>query len=172
VVGRLPPWNATLTRLHLRYTKDSLGEDLVFRAAPPIVGGNGWSAGGDKHVAQQPRGQSMFQGRYIVRHRWQGEITGADPVFDRGGGRPDKVGAARDLAFTPREGTTLASLVAEDVPSLGLSAAAPPAARKYNVPITAYLKSYLLRTTAATALGLVAGIAMMTALFRRARRAK
>ena len=28
-----------LTRLHARYSRDSLGEDLVFRAAPPIQGG-------------------------------------------------------------------------------------------------------------------------------------
>src|SRR6185436_5525277 len=28
-----------LTRLHARYDKDSLGEDLMFRAAPPIEGG-------------------------------------------------------------------------------------------------------------------------------------
>jgi hypothetical protein len=30
-----------LTRLHARYHKDALGEDLVFRAAPPIMGGLG-----------------------------------------------------------------------------------------------------------------------------------
>src|SRR5262249_8871051 len=31
----------TLTRLHYRYTSNSLGEDLVFRAGPPIEGGRG-----------------------------------------------------------------------------------------------------------------------------------
>ena len=30
---------ATLTRIHLRYTKDSLTDDLVFKAAEPIAGG-------------------------------------------------------------------------------------------------------------------------------------
>jgi hypothetical protein len=32
------PWGFVLTRLHARYTKDNLGEDLVFKAAPPIYG--------------------------------------------------------------------------------------------------------------------------------------
>jgi hypothetical protein len=36
------PWRGggfVVTRLHLRYGKEGLGEDLVFRQAPPIVGG-------------------------------------------------------------------------------------------------------------------------------------
>lgn len=37
--GRWFPSGFVLTRLHARYTKEALGEDLVFRAAPPIHGG-------------------------------------------------------------------------------------------------------------------------------------
>ncbi|MEL6178662.1 MAG: DUF2330 domain-containing protein, partial [Myxococcota bacterium] len=33
------PWEYVLTRLHARYNSTNLGEDLVFKAAPPITGG-------------------------------------------------------------------------------------------------------------------------------------
>lgn len=130
----LSPWEATITRLHVRYTKDSLGEDLIFRAASPLQGGNGWANGPNKHGATViPNGQNMFQGRYIVRHRWTGDITCEDPVFDNWGGSPRNVEGAKDLAFVSRDGVSLASLVVEDVPSLGLKAGTiKPVVRNYN----------------------------------------
>ena len=39
------PSGYTVTRLHARYTKEALGEDLVFRAAPAILGGREMRAG-------------------------------------------------------------------------------------------------------------------------------
>jgi hypothetical protein len=171
VPGGLTASEATLTRLHLRYTKDSLGQDLVFRAAPPIMGGNGWTNGTDKHAAAPGHGQNMFQGRYIVRHPWTGDITCTDPQFGRWGDRPGGVAAARDLAFAPRGGTVLASLVVEDVPSLGLKGTAPRLDHVIKIPLTAYLRDFLLRGGVAVALGLAAGAGLLIALLRRARRA-
>ena len=53
---------ATLTRIHLRYTKDSLTDDLVFKAAEPM-------AGGIPEVTKTAAAkENRFQGRYIVRH--------------------------------------------------------------------------------------------------------
>ncbi len=155
----LSPWEATITRLHVRYTKDALGEDLVFRAAPPLQGGNGWANGPNKHGATVvPNSQNMFQGRYIVRHRWAGDITCADPVFDRWGGSPGNVDGAKDLAFVARDGVSLASLVVEDVPSLGLKAGTiKPVVRNYNT-----LRIWLSRISSsnlAILLGLLVGIA-------------
>jgi len=154
----ISPWEATITRLHVRYTKDALGEDLVFRAVEPIQGGNGWASGPNKHGATViPKGTNMFQGRYIIRHRWAGEITCENPVFDRWGDAPRNVEPAKELAFVPREGITLASLVVEDVPSLGLkAAAAKPVVRNYNT-----LRIWLSRIGSyqlAIGLGLVAGL--------------
>jgi hypothetical protein len=162
----LSPWEATITRLHVRYTKDSLGEDLVFRAAPPLQGGNGWANGPNKHGATVvPNGQNMFQGRYIVRHRWAGDITCENPVFDRWGGSPGSIEGAKNLAFVPREGVTLASLVVEDVPTLGLKASAiKPVVRNYNT-----LRIWLSRVSSsklAVFLGLFVGIAGMWAAKR------
>jgi hypothetical protein len=155
----ISPWEATITRLHVRYTKEALGEDLVFRTASPIQGGNGWANGPNKHGATViPNGQNMFQGRYIVRHRWKGEITCENPVFDRWGGSPGNVDGAKDLAFVPRDGVSLASLVVEDVPSLGLKAGdIKPVIRNYNIA-----RIWLSRFTSPTwavLLGLFVGIA-------------
>jgi hypothetical protein len=126
-----------LTRLHARYTKDALGEDLVFRAAPPITGGREWLVDGDKlEKGARPAGPgetSNFQARYAIRHAWTGPIAcehprrgvweGPPPGLDR----PTGPTAARDLAFAPRGGVALASYVREGVPELGLAAGAAPA---------------------------------------------
>ena len=164
------PFEATITRLHVRYTKDSLGEDLIFRAAAPIQGGNGWSRGPEKHeaIVMPKGGTNMFQGRYIVRHPWKGEITCTDPQFGRWGGNPGKVNAARDLAFTPREGLTLAELVAEDVKSIGLVGTPPSKLDlQRRVPWTAYLRT----TGGAVLLGIAAGLGLVGFLRYRMRRA-
>jgi hypothetical protein len=166
--GGMQPWEATITRLHLRYTKDSLGEDLVFRAAPPIMGGNGWISGPDKHGAQvTPGGQNMFQGRYIVRHPWKGDITCSDPEFGRWGAAPGKVGAVRDVAFAPKGDVSLAALVAEDVASIRLTGT-PPAQpeRRYNISLTAYVRP----GSFAVAAGFLLGLGLVGMLLYRARR--
>jgi hypothetical protein len=164
--GSSPTSDWVVTRLHARYGQDTLGEDLVFRAAPPIEGGNGWREGPDKHASGPTRwGQSQFQGRYIVRHYWQGDITCTDPEFGRWGGAT-KVEPAKDLAFAPREGTSLASFVAEDLPSLGIHGTRPSVDRRTRVPFTAYLRS----GPGAVILGLLAGSLGLWALLRRARR--
>ena len=69
-----------LTRLHLRYTRDSLPEDLVF---------------------QETQDRTNFQARYVLRHPWTGTADACDaakPYFA-------EVGARRE-----REAQTLASL--------------------------------------------------------------
>lgn len=64
----------------------------------------------------------------------------------------------------------LASLVVEDVASLGLHGTAPKIEHRINIPLTAYLREYGLRSSVAIALGLLAGAGALIALFRRARR--
>jgi len=118
------PSEFVLTRLHARYDASSLGEDLVFQAAPAIVGGR-------EHVQQdgqlergaieEPNGYNNFQARYIIRHEWTGPIECENPrrgiwggpwpeVAEQGQtGRPE---VARDLAFAER-GAVLADFVTE-----------------------------------------------------------
>ena len=166
--GPLSPSEVVLTRLHVRYTRDALGQDLVFRTAPPIEGGNGWRNGADKHDAAPSRsGQSQFQGRYVVRHPWTGEITCTDPIFNRWGGSTG-VDAARNLASAPRGGASLSALVAEDVASVGIQGTPPPPPeRRRRIPLTAYLRS----GDSALGLGLLFGVTLVGALIRRSRRA-
>ncbi|WP_146658680.1 DUF2330 domain-containing protein [Enhygromyxa salina] len=103
----------TLTRLHARYDKASLGEDLVFQEAPPIVGGREFmQENGVLERSSRPAdyGEDNFQARYVIRHYWDGPVACANPQFGRWGGPPaghQDPGAgmqvARDLAFVQRD---------------------------------------------------------------------
>jgi hypothetical protein len=163
----LSPWDTTITRLHVRYTKDSLGEDLVFRAAPPIEGGTRNTEG--SHAARPASGtQSTFQGRYIVRHPWDGPVRCVDPQMERWGERSARAEGAKSLAFAPREGSTLSGLPAEDVPEVGLKGT-PPAWRHriFRTPLYAHLFTW----PGAVVLGIAAGISLLRLLIRWERRA-
>jgi hypothetical protein len=82
-----PDRQFVLTRLHARYDKTSLGEDLVFRAAKPIVGGREFLTDG-KALEQgaKPDAYNNFQGRYAIRYPWKGPVACANPVYGRWGG--------------------------------------------------------------------------------------
>ncbi len=97
-----------LTRLHARYTKDNLGEDLVFRAAPPVSGGREVpNAQGTLERGAKPDGVNNFQGRYAIRHPWGGPVACQSPRRGIWGGPPSgphqqTPHVARDLAFARR----------------------------------------------------------------------
>jgi hypothetical protein len=107
-----------LTRLHTRYDKATLGEDLVFRAASPIEGGREvWAHGvGDKiEQGAKASGVNNFQARYAIRHPWTGKIECKEPHRGRWGGPPTgttqpEPAAATQLAGQSR-GVKLASYV-------------------------------------------------------------
>jgi hypothetical protein len=118
------------TRLHARYTKDALGDDLHFRPAPPIVGGRE-RVGSDGLIEQgaQPDSINNFQARFVIRHRWPGGATCAHPQFGVWGGPPGGRGndpvPALDLAFAPRD-ADLAGLLKSPLPEgLTLSRGTP-----------------------------------------------
>ena len=130
----------TLTRLHARYDKESLGEDLVFKAAPPIVGGREFMKNGNELEtgAQQNTSLNNFQGRYAIRHPWTGPIACENPR--RGiwggppnGGRPSPL-AAQETAFAPRSPETAKKLVESAVAELSLAGIKPRAGVPANVP--------------------------------------
>lgn len=113
-----------LTRLHARYGKD-LTEDLVFRAAAPIVGGRELRSNGQKlEEGAQASSVNNFQGRYIIRHKWTGKVQCKDPRYGiwggPPGGGPPTSQAALGLAFAPRGKIRLARSIKGDVPELGL----------------------------------------------------
>ena len=164
-----------LTRLHARYDDKGIGgggteddkADLVFKSAPPLVGGrefypetktlaSPWNPGGGKvekgstPVSTQEDAQelglwrvmSQFQGRYIMRNRWEGEITCDNPVRNRWGGPwdqdPEQIVAPSGAASPNTEGKPvvdatagalanrqLATLVTEDIAEIGVTSMEP-----------------------------------------------
>ena len=123
-----------LTRLHYRYGSDGLDEDLVFRAAPPIVGGRELMNGQTLEHGSRPDSNNNFQGRYAIRHPWEGAIECDNPVRGRWGG-PAREGeinggagetsAAQNTAFAPRGDFELAPNVRTDAPEIELEAGLP-----------------------------------------------
>jgi hypothetical protein len=135
-IGRVPPGgfdrDYVVTRLHARYDKKTLGEDLVFRTAEPIVGGREFrNAGVLEHGATKDRdGRNNFQARYMIRHQWDGPVTCKDPQYGRWGGPPGKarpqLTPARELAFASRGVVKLAEVARTSVPELGIVAEPRP----------------------------------------------
>jgi hypothetical protein len=113
-----------VTRLHTRYSKDTLSEDLVFRAARSMAGGRAEREdGGGPQTAKRDE-QNNFQGRYIVRHHWSKKITCDSPTRNQWGGPPDgrqEPIAARGLDEVTRGEVKLAELVRASVPAIGLT---------------------------------------------------
>jgi MYXO-CTERM domain-containing protein len=116
-----------LTRLHARYSKDALGDDLFFRAAPPIVGGREFMANdGRLEQGARPDSQNNFQARYVIRHPWMGPVACAHPQRGIWGdppnpnqvaGRGDGITSAKRLGLAPRAASLqLATFVRGAVP--------------------------------------------------------
>jgi len=131
--------NFTLTRLHARYTKDMLGEDLVFKQADEIMGGRGipdTKGNLDQtvmHQAGAAYSYSNFQGRYVILHPWEQAISCQNPSRGQWGGPSGMLGTAPMsqaptnsalMGATPKAGD-LTALLAESVPSLSVTAKTP-----------------------------------------------
>jgi MYXO-CTERM domain-containing protein len=105
-------------------------EDLVFKAAAPIVGGREFlQDGGKLEERSRPAGVNNFQARYAIRHEWTGPIACKNPVRGRWGGPPAGVTGggvkpALDLAFAARGQLKLPEVVRQDIPELEVKAAA------------------------------------------------
>ena len=113
-----------LTRLHARYDKTSLGEDLVFRAAKAIEGGREHdglaSEPGALRQTAQESSYNNFQGRYAIRYPFTGEVSCANPLWGVWGANPkgaQEILAAQNTAFQKRDPELLAKLAEADVPA-------------------------------------------------------
>jgi hypothetical protein len=102
------PNDFVVTRLHLRYKKDSFGDDLFFRTAPPIVGGREFmQEDGKLERGARSDTTNNFQARYVIRHPWKGPIACEHPQRGIWGGPPagdtPVVQPALNLAFAARD---------------------------------------------------------------------
>ena len=123
----------TLTRLHYRYGPGAADADLVFRAAPAVVGGRGTpNPRGRFERDVQQSSVNNFQGRYAIRHEWEGEIKCQNPIRGRWGGPPNQpfgqppVRPAQDLAFATRGALSLPAVIQTPIPELSIAVAAQP----------------------------------------------
>jgi len=121
VGGRLAQGYYVLTRLHARYGKQDMKDDLRFKEAKPITGGREtWSKQGLEYGAQ-PSAENYFQARYAIRHWWTGPIACQNPQRGVWGGPPDgryqqPIAASRaDVAFAPRGKLELGSVIKRDL---------------------------------------------------------
>jgi hypothetical protein len=140
VVGGEMNYGFVLTRLHARYGKDGIREDLVFRAGKPIVGGREVRGqGGKLEESSAPSEMNNFQGRYAIRHEWSGPIACASPRRGIWGGPPagQQIAAgpqaATGTAFVRRGAVQLASIIRQDVPQIDVKAQ-PDAAKPAPAP--------------------------------------
>jgi uncharacterized protein (TIGR03382 family) len=166
--------NFTLTRLHARYGKE-LGSDLVFRAVDPIEGGRGIpDEHGEVPMAVVHASSNNFQGRYMILHPWEGSLSCAAPRRGNWGGPPAgatqqiATQAATKTAFAPRGGVQLATLIAKDIPQIGLLASttvSPPSAKIKPPQACAGCES------ASGGAATLAGAALIGLVLRRRRRA-
>ncbi len=133
VSNPFPPF--VVTRLHTRYSADTLGDDLLFRSADAIEGGREVrDEKGALSSTAKPSTTDTFQARYAIRHPWTGPIACEKPVRGRWGGPPANATntgptPAKDLAHTERAAISLASYVKaglDDVASLDQAAAGAP----------------------------------------------
>ena len=115
--------NYTVTRLHARYGKSDLSEDLVFQEAKPLQGGRG-TAGVDQApttVDEQGWMHNQFQGRYIIHNRFGGAMDCAHPVRGRWTAPPPEgMSSAPSTAPGPNTGGQVAgdSLVDKSIAQL------------------------------------------------------
>ncbi|MER2559990.1 MAG: DUF2330 domain-containing protein [Myxococcaceae bacterium] len=101
----------TLTRLHLRSTKDSLSDDVVFQKAEPMEGG----IPGVPDV--RPAKRNRFQGRYVMWKRGEACWDMASPIVSAGLSGTNAVMAKATALPKPFEEYLVTS-----IPSLGIEA--------------------------------------------------
>jgi len=121
--GKLAQGYYVITRLHARYGKADMKDDLRFKAAKPITGGREqWTRQGLEYGAI-PSAENYFQGRYAIRHWWTGPIRCQNPVRGVWGGPPNgayqQTIAASKNAFAPRGQLELASVIKRDLWEIG-----------------------------------------------------
>ena len=110
-----------LTRLHYRYGRSALPDDLVFRPAPAIRGGHENAAAPELATrARRARG-NRFGVRFIAKHRWRAPTTCRSPRQNVWGGRPwGPFPDAPPEALPPGAHVPLDRWIEGRVPAIGL----------------------------------------------------
>jgi len=113
----------TLTRLHYRYGRRGLPDDLVFRQARPMSGGI--EPATDRRLRRRPRRAERddFRVRFIAQHRWAGPVRCENPQRGNWGGRPSSGGVYRESEereWPEDRPVPLGGWIRDNVPQLGV----------------------------------------------------
>lgn len=127
VGGNIAQGAFVLTRMHARYGKNDMKDDLRFREATPIVGGREFrNDNGKLEYGSSKSSVNNFQARYAMRHWWTGAITCKNPQRGVWGGpwryeeQDQNMIMARKVAFAPRGKASLSMLIKRDLPEIGV----------------------------------------------------
>ncbi len=156
-----------LTRMHFRYTEQILGEDLVFRPASGIRGGNGIPDANGRLAetgAIASGDWNSFQGRYVQLHPWTGDIQCQNPVRGQWGARAAPVSAPGRL----QDPTLNGAAWPEGAVASGGSGTSPTSAQ--GCGRCSIHQSDEGATPASVATGLLLGLALLRRGGRRRRR--
>jgi MYXO-CTERM domain-containing protein len=132
VGGSIAQGGFVLTRLHARYRKGDVQDDLIFRTAGPILGGREFRNAKNQleyGSIPAPNAQNFFQARYAIRHWWTGPMTCKNPRRGIWGGPPDgrqPMIVAKKTAFAPRGKMRLPLVVKRDIPEIRVKKYRPP----------------------------------------------
>ena len=116
-----------ITRLHARYDKDTLAEDLIFQEAPPLYGGHADRGPLGSPTQEQGAVASSFQGRYAILHDWDGPVLCTPPRYRIWGGPPSAgarlppLQSAIEPAGAVRGQKDLGRSILTPLPSLGIA---------------------------------------------------
>jgi hypothetical protein len=134
------PGDYVLTRLHARYGAENLGEDLVFRAGLPIVGGRETGGPESNERGATVTSQNNFQARFIIRHPWKGAIKCRTRSAASGAARPAAVSRRRSPPATSRSSPAINPCAASSrrsSPTRPCSPATPSRSTPTRAPSTA-----------------------------------
>lgn len=110
-IGRFTGTNLVLTRLHMRYDPKTISDDIVFSAAPALLGDGSVSAETKKQRADHNNFQSRY--RVYVSPNQCLKMVGASPI--------SWFATARTSAYTPKSKIKLSDAIkAGEVPGLTL----------------------------------------------------
>jgi hypothetical protein len=134
IVGQKIASTFVLTRLHARYGKADMKDDLRFKEAKPVTGGREvYTRETGLEYAAVPSSENYFQARYAIRHWWTGPIKCKNPQRGQWGGPPDGNDpgtiAAEKTAFAPRGKISVPNLIGRDLWEIGLKKTRPAQAK-------------------------------------------
>jgi len=159
-----------LTRMHARYGKADMKDDLRFRVAKPVTGGRETYSKAGIEYGATPSEQNFFQGRYAIRHWWAGPIACKNPQRGVWGGPPDggyqQTIAASKIAFAPRGRMQLGSVIGRDLWEINFKKTpfkAPPTAPNGG----GFAKPPAPKGALAWGVGLVGALALLGLLARK-----